>query len=508
MSVEAIAPPPTPLSGDIAVARDETRAELKRGALQNTIAMLASNFRGVFTFLVARLLGPTALGTFSVAWANIDLISKISVGGLDNATTTFIARAEAAGEHARTRALHLAAVILVLVQSLVIVTAGITLLRLFGSNLRYPPEMISALAFLLCALPGVGLYRVNTSASRGMKVMKHDIFSRGTTEPLVTTLAFLIALGFGAHHYAPEWAAIAGTTASGLVALFLAARLFRARPPAVAGSIRAEVLPLMSYAAPITAYQLLNAFILRLDVIMLGWFIGRAPGVTLTTVGIYGAVVEVAGGLRKVNQSFNPIFAPVVAGMTATGDQQRAAATYAQIAQWMLWILLPAVGVMALSGSVILLIYGKAFAQGGAWLAIVAAACGTNAFVSLGETVILVQRPRLNLINSIIACAVAVVANLWLIPRYGITGAAVGILVPYVVQGVLRALILRFVFRWRNDWSMLAPPIVGVVVAFIPAVILHRVMAGLAGQLASGVVFLLVCGGAWLFFSRSKKLDR
>src|SRR6266849_348767 len=78
-------------------------AELKRGALINTIALLASNFRGVFTFLVARLLGAAALGTFSVAWATTDLISKIGIFGLDNTITTFIARSEAAADRARSR---------------------------------------------------------------------------------------------------------------------------------------------------------------------------------------------------------------------------------------------------------------------------------------------------------------------------------------------------------------------------------------------------------------------
>ena len=502
MSVELVRPPPTPLAGEIEVARDETRDELKRGAFANTIAMLASNFRGVFTFLIARLLGPAALGTFSVAWANVDLVSKISVGGLDNAITTFIARAEANGEHARSRALYLAATTLVLLQSLVVVIAGIALLRFFGSRLQYPREMISALAFLLCALPGVGLYRVSTSVSRGMKVMKHDIFSRGLTEPVATTLAFLVALGIGWRRFAPETAAIIGTSASGLVALVLAAGLFKASSLRGQSSIGSEILPLMGYAAPITAYQLLNAFIFRLDVIMLGWFIGRAPGVTLATVGVYGAVVDIAGGLRKVNQSFQPIFTPLVAGMTATGDHEKAAAAYARIAQWMLWILLPAVGVMALSGSLILLIYGKDFAQGGEWLAIVAAACATNAFVGLGETVILVQRPRLNLVNSIIACTIAVLANLWLIPRYGVLGAAVGILIPYIVQGILRSLVLRFVFHWHNDWRMLAPPIVAVAAAAIPAIILHQMLTGLAAQLFSGLVFLLICGAAWLLYSR------
>src|SRR5436189_5171153 len=97
---------------------DQTGVELKRGAFLNTIAMLASNFRGIFTFLVARLLGPAALGIFSVAWSTTDIISKIGVLGLDNAITTFIARSEAVGDRARSRALFRIAVVLGVAQLL------------------------------------------------------------------------------------------------------------------------------------------------------------------------------------------------------------------------------------------------------------------------------------------------------------------------------------------------------------------------------------------------------
>ena len=133
-----------------------------------------------------------------------------------------------------------------------------------------------------------------------------------------------------------------------------------------------------------------------------------------------------ASGLRKVNQAFNPIFAPVIAGMTANGEQQHAATTFARVAQWMLWILLPLLAVMALAGSVILSIYGPEFRQGALWLGIVALACATNCFVGLAETVIMVQRPKINLFNSAITCVIAVVANFWLINSLGVTGAAFG----------------------------------------------------------------------------------
>jgi O-antigen/teichoic acid export membrane protein len=248
---------------------------------------------------------------------------------------------------------------------------------------------------------------------------------------------------------------------------------------------------------------LLNAVIVRLDVVMLGCFVGRAPGVTLTTLGVYGAAVEVAGGLRKINQAFNPIFAPIVAGLTVHGDQEHAAVAFSRVSQWMLWFLLPLVAVMVLAGSVILGIYGSAFRQGGMWLGVVAIACATNAFVSLAETVIMVQKPRLNLLNSIITCAVALAANLWLISRFGVTGAAFGILLPYVLQGILRYRALRMVFRWRNPWGDIGHPLVAALLAIAPAIACRVMIDGTAGQLMAAAAFLLVYGGAWLYHCRS-----
>src|ERR1044072_6344612 len=248
---------------------DQTGVELKRGAFLNTIAMLASNFRGIFTFLVARLLGPPALGIFSVAWSTTDIISKIGVLGLDNAITTFIARSEAVGNRARSRALFRIAVALGVAQS--IVTAGIVIvaLRFFNNRLHVQPQLVSALALVLCAMPGLALYRISTAISRGMKVMQHDIYSRGMTEPIATTLALLLAIAVGFKESSPEVAAILGTAASGFIALVLASTLFRDVPARKDPmSPLSEARSLLAYSAPISVYQLINAFIARLDLLL------------------------------------------------------------------------------------------------------------------------------------------------------------------------------------------------------------------------------------------------
>src|SRR4029077_15586139 len=124
-----------------------------------------------------------------------------------------------------------------------------------------------------------------------------------------------------------------GTAASGLIALTQASTLFRHIPAQVpVGSHFAEARSLIAYAAPISVYQLINAFIARLDLLMLGYFAGRAPGVTLATVGIYSAVIGTANGCRTLTQPANHVLAPVVAATTGTGDHDVAAATYARLA--------------------------------------------------------------------------------------------------------------------------------------------------------------------------------
>ena len=492
----------------------EDGAELARGAFVNTLAMVASNLRGVFTFLVARLLGRTTLGIFTIAWAVTDLLSKIGVFGLDNSVTTFIARAEAAGDRGRSRALFRTAVAVSVSLSALVAALAVAATRLVGGRLGQPPEVIAALTIVLWAMPGLALYKVGTAASRGMKVMRHDVFSRGLTETIGTTLVFLIVLALGARAAAPQIAAIGGTLASGVVAVWLAASLFRDRdtvrlpaPSVIEGLSRAKsrgkphttpvAAGLVAYAAPIAGYDLLNTFILSLDIVMLGLFIGRAPGVTLASVGVYAVGVDVASGLRKVSQLFNPIFAPVVAAMAAGIDDDRAVATYARLARWTLAILIPLIAVMTFGGGALLSIYGPGFRAGRVWLGIVAIACATNAFVSLGEVVIMVRRPRLNLLNSTVTCLVAVGANLWLIPHFGITGAAVGILLPYVVQGVLRHVELRYLFGWPGRWHELMRPMAAGAVAALPAVGCRLLLDGVAGELLAVAVFLAAYVSAW-----------
>ncbi len=434
-------------------------AVLARGAFFSSLAFLASNLRAIFMLLVARLLGSAVLGTFGLAWAAMDLLSKFATLGLDYSAIAFVAKTEAAADRPGSRHVLRAALTISVGSGIALALVAAPALWILGARVGLRPELARAAAVMMLAIPGLALYRVSNALSRGMAVMHHDIYSRGFTESLGTAAALLGALALGIRELAPEIAAIVGTLASGLVAFFLARRLFASEPRASsARQDNALVRKLVRASAPIALYDLLNLGVMHIDVIMLGWFVARAPGVTLETLGIYAASVQLVGGLRKVGQAFIPIFTPVVARQISTGQMRAAEESYGYLARWMLAILLPALIVLALAGGAIMTIFGAGFYRGGPWAAIIGTACAMNAFVGLGETILMIERPTINLLNSSIAFAAAIGLNLIFIPRLGPLGAALGMLVPYSLQGILRGVEISWLLHWRWPWRALLKP--------------------------------------------------
>ncbi len=472
-------------------------AALAAGAVLNTLAFLCSNLRAIFTFLVARLLGGSILGTFGVAWAVTDLASKFGTLGLDYSVMALVARSEAGGDRAASRQIMRTALSVAVKASLVVAAVGCTLALTSGRTLGVRADLALATGVMLLGVPGIVLYRVSNGLSRGMKVMQHDVYSRGLTDSLVTAATLLVAFALGARLLAPIFAAIAGSVASGLVAVVLARRLFTAAAAREAPPAPRATAGLMRASLPIALYDLLNIGIMRIDVIMLGLFVGRAPGVTLETVGIYAACVEVAGGLRKLSQAFTPILAPVLAEQIGAGRMREAESSYGYVARWMLAILVPAVIVLTLSGGAVMSIFGSAFRRGGPWVAIAGAACALNAFVGLGETILMIQRPAWNVVNTTVAFAAAVALNLVLIPAFGALGAALGMLVPYVIQGALRGFEISYLLRWRWPWRALGRPWAAALGALPAPLLLRALDPGLRSEVAAGVLYVVAYLVIW-----------
>ena len=478
--------------------------QMARGAAANLLVLFASNFRALFTFLIARILGEAALGRFGLAFATTELLSKVGMLGFDNAIVPFVARSAVSGRRSaigvvkRTTALAFAAstVVMVFVAGLVWWRRDVPGLEAYSTGG----------ALMLLALPAIAVARIATGASRAVLAMGSEFYSRGLVETWVTTGVFIIAVALGLRDAAPALSVAIGSTAAAIVAYALAVRALQSRIPddvdahaARTRPARGAMIDQLRFSLPIAASSLLTVLVMRVDVLLLGAYVNRAPGVTVESFGIFCAAAEVAGGLRKVRQVFDPILAPIVAGRLVASARASLRQTLAPPGRWLLAAQLPLVAVCVLAGGTVMSVYGGAFRVGGPWLAILGLAHGTNAFAGLVETVLMVERPRLNLLNAAATVIVQVVCGLLLIPRLGVMGAALAMFLGFALQGLLRFVEVRYVFGWSWPWASLARPAVAGGVAFLPAAALHLLAPIPWREPVSAATFITLYVAAWFW---------
>ncbi|MGC4081419.1 MAG: hypothetical protein QM736_04710 [Vicinamibacterales bacterium] len=169
---------------------------------------------------------------------------------------------------------------------------------------------------MLLALPGIAIARIATGASRSVLAMSNE-FSRAVSpkhgsrqacsssrspSAFVTSLPLLPSSSARAP---PRW------WRTGLASRALQARLTpRADADVTTSAVSGagdvpSTRDILTFSLPIAGSSLLTVLVMQADVLLLGTYVGRAPGVTPEAFGVFCAAAQVAGGLRKVRQVFD-----------------------------------------------------------------------------------------------------------------------------------------------------------------------------------------------------------
>jgi O-antigen/teichoic acid export membrane protein len=468
--------------------------QLARGAAANALVLIAANFRGVFTFLIARLLGQAALGRFGLVFTVTDLLSKPATLGFEEGMVPLVASRLAVGDGTGARHIYRRGLTTALVAAVTLAAIGWPFLE-WLAGARGLEAFGGGAAIMLLALPGITLARISTAASRAVLAMRNEFYSRGLVETWVTTVVFIVAIALGIHGMAPSLAVVAGASAGGVVAWLLARRVLE-RVPGDEPANRRSTWSAVRFSAPIAGSGLLTVLMLNIDVLILGAYVGRVPGVTVEAFGAFCAAAEIAGGMRKVRQVFDPIFAPVAATRAAAQDPMALRHTVESPGRWMLAAQLPLVGVLVLASGTVMSIYGSSFREGALWLALLAIAHGSNSFAGLVETLMMVKRPTLNLANAIVTVTLQAIASVILIPRIGVTGAALAMCIGFAAQGVIRFAEVRHVFGWSWPWHSLKRPLAAFLVAMAPAAAV-RLAGGVWSEVGAALTFAALYVAAW-----------
>jgi O-antigen/teichoic acid export membrane protein len=466
---------------------------IMRGA-QATAAGFAGRLaaRLLFLFVAGRLFGAAAFGAYVLAVAAVEL--AVSVGSLGMKKVIF-QLLDRAGKERLPSHILLDAALLVTAASLaiaaVIMAAAAILARSMAGG------AVVALFALAPMVAGQSLLDLFLAATRWRHAIRFEVVARSLVEPYAQLAGAAAAWMLGYR----EIGLLAGYWCGTLVALVYAVAgarrtfggfhvaTYRPRPAVLGSALR--------LAGANTATDLLNTLYTRVDL----WIVGLLLGEHFA--GVYGMARQIAVPIRQVRQSFDGLLIPLVARTLSARGSKGSGEALASATRLILVIQLPIIVALFAAGRPLLGLFGKGF-EAAYWpLLALASAEAIQAAFSIGDLVFVYLRPRLGLRLTLASIAIGIIAALLLVPRLGISGAALSVLVAYSVRAAVRSIVLRAHFHLDVPHSHHAGPFVAAAlgIAAVLAARLSPVHLPLAPDplpLAAGLGLYAASLAAWL----------
>ena len=424
-----------------------------RGAAVNFIGTVARLAKSVSFIVLTRLFGAEIFGLYMLGWTIVDLVGKVGQFSLDKGLVNFIPRLREDGD---TDAIHRTIAQALGVGLLLSAAVGAALFisaPALAEGLLEKPRLTGMLRLLAAALPLIVLIQVILGVTRAHKVMKYDAMIRGAVEPLALFGAACALFYWGWSTYGIAAAHLAALACGLLFAVYVFTRFYSWRACLVHLRELRIVTPLTRFSLPVMGYELVYMVMIRLDVLMVGYFLPAAQ------VGIYVIAVEIALLTKKVRQWFDPVFSPIVAELNHRNDLPRLELNLRLVTRWVLTIGLAFLCVVSLVGNELLGLFGPEFVAGFMTMVVLAMSQVVYAAMGSGDTVLIMSgRPWLNLVNTVVVVIVNFALNLWLIPTLGILGAALGTLVSFGLLTMIRLAEVYHLFRIHPlTWRILKP---------------------------------------------------
>lgn len=432
------APPPAPAS--TAEAERDIK-DLASGALVNFVGKLGRLSRAAFMWVVALLCGLEVKGLFDTAWTIASLVQRLGRFGLQVTVVRFAVAARTAEDQAEVERVLGAALWLGTFTSAAMLVG--TWVAADWIAAFYEQPIAGAVRLMALSTPFMTWAWIFVAATRALRIMRYDVYVMSIAGPLILLLVSILTglAGWGLEGLA--WANLVMAAGScGLAARYFG-RFYSLRRCLAR---MAHALPwrrMGRFSLPVTTTDSIYGVLSNLDVLMLMRLLPGEAAAVAAQVGVYTLVKNIAGAMLKAPQSLDPIFSSIASELSARDQHRALGHRFAAISGWILTINLPICAAILLAGDALMQVLGEGqtidLHAGPQVLAVLCIAMMAQGLFAMVDPVLtMAGRPYLNMFNNGLWLAVNALLNLWLIPAYGMIGAAWGATVSALAAGALR----------------------------------------------------------------------
>lgn len=394
------------LTAAIAAGRDA------RNVGVNALGIAAQAALPAFHVQLARYLGAGGYGLYTWSAALVDLFSIVTLFGCDQAVMRRVSLDGKASAATVGSALRV-----------VLVSGGAVAAALFVAapaiaSMQNKPGLVGPLRCLAVVPIAYHASTVLLVATQALGTMRWAFWARSVVQPLVLLATTGVALRLGLGPAGAALAVAVGMASTALVSLVFYARVMPLRETLIAVALGPLDRDMLRVALPLVVANVLWAVGARVDMLVLGHY-GDARD-----VGAYAACGLYAASLSQIRGAFEPVTSGLIAPALAKGDVRGLSDAIRRQTRWLAYAAFPLAAAFVAFGDRLLRVFGRDFAGGAPALALLAVGHTANALALASFALSLGGHPRLTTYVAGGALVLESALALWLVPRFGIVGAA------------------------------------------------------------------------------------
>lgn len=453
------------------VGRTETSDQLIKKAAKGGGIAFAGNIidkglRFPLEILLARVLGAGDYGSYCLGYGLTILAGQISMLGLPSGVVRFGALYRGAGDTKRVKGTIRAALLISTVSS---VAAGGLLFAFAGplSETFGMPKLADVLRVFAFSFPLYVITLMAGYAANAFQAIKHQTAVTNICRPLANVAIVSVVFLLGFRLLGAVYGFLLSSAISAVVGLYLLKRIF----PDIVSELESsyEVRKLLRFSVPVLFVGVSAILLRQTDRIMLGYFKASED------LGIYSAAAVISHQAGLIMYSFGYIFCPIISDLYNREDLGSLERLFKTVTRWILSINLVLLLLLILFSKQIMGVFGSDFAAG--WLVLVILSAVHLIGYSTGGALVgyvlqMSGKQDIELVNAVVMLIANIALNLWLIPPYGILGAAIATGVSFAMINVARILEVYKFFRMHPfDTNYYKPFVAGMVVLLLSAVL-------------------------------------
>jgi O-antigen/teichoic acid export membrane protein len=387
----------------------------------------------VFNIVLARLLGAEGTGVYYLALTVTSIATVIGRMGLDNALVRFAAAHAAKNQWNEVAGVYRKGMCIAMLTSAGAAVAVFSSASIIADHIFSTPSLVSPLRVMTVAIVPMSLLTLHGEMLRALGKIRDALLVQSVGHSSIC-LVLLVVL-------APPFQVLGATgayTLSAIAMLGVGIYFWNKATPQLKGVFgRFDLKLLLATSLPLFWVAVMNLVMVWTDTLMLGVWMDSA------SVGIYAVALRMAMLTSFIIVATNSVIVPKFAALYAMDDHESLGALARDLTKVTTLLASPILLVCVVFPSWLLGFFGSNFLEGSTSLSILAGGQFINvATGSVGYLLMMSGYGKL-MRNNIMACSTLnVILNVWLIPMWGLVGAATATAVSLVVMNVISAILV------------------------------------------------------------------